>query len=377
MTCLSIKNPPFLLYYLDPMRFSRHHAFYDTEGNIVLPEASAHFLENPPPNVTPKTKIGEFCDQYLSIILEGCSSWKNVRREVKNGLHATWKFLWQPVWIPGRNRTPKQMSRCTLFVLDVLRFGSTFAVIFLSIFISLNFESFWEIAQKKIDPFQAIANESAAANIEETLRDKLKLVPSLSIAGKMEGNLLSFLPPVGPPDDRLIIPDLNLNVPIIIPKNTSLLAEDWDQLELDIQKALEDGVIHSPGTARPGQAGNFFVTGHSSYYPWAAGAFKSVFARLSELNVGDEYWVYYGGDRHRYVIREKNEVRPSTVSVLDQPTDKRLSTLMTCTPVGTTLRRLVLVAQELDPVSGLPLDIGERTHQENLLPRIQPQMLPI
>lgn len=250
-------------------------------------------------------------------------------------------------------------------------------MIFLSIFISLNFESFWEIAQKKIDPFQAIADQSTAENIEETLRDKLKLVPSLSTAGKMEGNLLSFLPQVGPPDDRLIIPVLNLNVPIVIPPNVSLLAEDWDQLELDIQKALEDGIVHYPGTARPGQAGNFFLTGHSSYYPWAAGSFKSVFARLPDLNVGDEYWVYYGGDRHRYVIREKNEVRPSTVSVLDQPTNKRLSTLMTCTPVGTTLRRLVLLAQEIDPLSGLPLDIGERALQEEVIPRVKPQMLPI
>ncbi|MBI3335943.1 sortase [Candidatus Peregrinibacteria bacterium] len=358
------------------MRFSRHHAFYDTEGNIILPDSSP----SPTPssqNVIAKRTLREFCTQYLSLIPEACSSWKNIRKEFHNGLKTTWAFLWQPVWIPGRNFMPKQMSRCTLFMLDVLRFGSTFAVIFLSIFVSLNFESFWEIAQKKIDPFQSIVDKSTAANIEETLRDKLKLVPSLSIAGRMEGNILSFLPPVGPPDDRLIIPALNLNVPIVIPSNASLLVEDWDQLEIDIQKALEDGVVHYPGTARPGQAGNFFLTGHSSYYPWATGAFKSVFARLPELTVGDEYWVYYGGDRHRYIIREKNEVRPSMVSVLDQPTDKRLSTLMTCTPVGTTLRRLVLKAQELDPISGLLLDIGDRALQNESLPLVQPQMLPI
>jgi len=118
--------------------------------------------------------------------------------------------------------------------------------------------------------------------------------------------------------------------------------------------------VHYPGTARPGQAGNFFVTGHSSYYPWAAGKYKTIFARLHQLNVGDEYWVYYGGDKHRYTVIEKKEVSPSDISVLDQPTDLRLATLMTCTPVGTTLRRLIIVSQEIDPLSGVALAVGEK-----------------
>jgi hypothetical protein len=34
---------------------------------------------------------------------------------------------------------------------------------------------------------------------------------------------------------------------------------------------------------------------------------------------------------------------------------------MTCTPVGTTLRRLIVKAEEVDPVSGEVLKVGERT----------------
>ncbi|MDD5751559.1 MAG: sortase, partial [Candidatus Peribacteraceae bacterium] len=88
-----------------------------------------------------------------------------------------------------------------------------------------------------------------------------------------------------------------------------------------------------------------------------------------------DYWVYYGGDKHRYVITEKKEVRPSNVDVLDQPVGKRLGTLMTCTPVGTTLRRLILTADEVDPVTGAPLEVGEQPVRE--APKFKMEMLPI
>ena len=271
------------------------------------------------------------------------------------------EFLLQPVWVPTRGNKVKQYSRGTLFVLDIFRFGTTFASIFLLLFVTLNYQSFWEILESNLNP---ISIADGSNNVDGALREKLKKVPGLSTAGAADGarigDLLSFLPEVGPPDDRIIIPKLNLNIPLIAPSYGALLKEDWPQVEKDIQGALEQGVVHYPGTARPGQAGNFFVTGHSSYYPWAAGKYKTIFARLHQLNVGDEYWVYYGGDKHRYTVIEKKEVSPSDISVLDQPTDLRLATLMTCTPVGTTLRRLIVVSQEIDPITGIALAIGEK-----------------
>ena len=85
--------------------------------------------------------------------------------------------------------------------------------------------------------------------------------------------------------------------------------------------------------------------------------------------------MYYGGDKHRFIVRSKKEVKPSNVSVLDQPLDRRISTLMTCTPIGTTLRRLILSAEEVDPVTGITLSIGEKGQRP--LPAVKTQMLPI
>ena len=295
-------------------------------------------------------------------------------REVMGGL---WAFLVQPVWVVRPKREPKRYSRITLFLIDTVRFGGTFAALFVALFVSLNYQSFWQIVQSRLDPLQEIRTETnLGAGTTAELREKLLKSPMLTTAGGQdEGSLLSFLPPVGPPANRLIIPKLNLNVPIVIPPYEALLREDWTQVETDIQQSLEKGVVHYPGTAKPGQAGNFFVTGHSSYYPWAPGGFKTVFARLHMLSEGDDYWVYYGGDKHRYIVRSVTEVKPSNVDVLDQPADRRLSTLMTCTPVGTTLRRLIVSAEEVDPETGEPLAVGQQPVREQ--PKYKMEMLPI
>ena len=155
--------------------------------------------------------------------------------------------------------------------------------------------------------------------------------------------------------NTLRIPSLEITAPVVYVDEKG---------EKAYQDALQHGVVHYPGTARPGQAGNFFVTGHSSYYPLAKGDYKSVFARLHELESGDEYWVYFGGDKHRYVVRSKKEVQPTDVTVLDQPVDARVATLMTCTPIGTTLRRLIVRAEEVDLKTGKPLAVGERADQD-------------
>ncbi len=310
----------------------------------------------------------ESARQYQLSAEDGQRLGANLYDESRTLLGHFWFFLRQPVWVARKNRTARQSSRGALFLNDVLRFGTTFALIFGTLFIGLNYESFWQIAAAELDPLSHVPELQAQ-------------IPTL--ASHLQGrdqkgheDDLNVVPPVGPPENLLIVPKLGLNVPIVEPSEAPLINQDWTGLENEIQASLQDGVVHYPGTARPGQAGNFFVTGHSSYYAWAPGKFKSVFARLSDLKVGDEYWVYYGGDKHRYKIVSSTEVRPSEVHVLDQPTDQRLATLMTCTPVGTTLRRLIISAVEIDPISGEQLAVGEHGTQE-ALPKVQVEVLPI
>jgi sortase A len=106
-------------------------------------------------------------------------------------------------------------------------------------------------------------------------------------------------------------------------------------------------VVHYPGTAQPGQIGNVFITGHSSYYLWDPGKYKDVFVRLHDMDVGDEFTVFWNQNTYHYRIRERKVVAPEETSVLSQPQHERIATLMTCTPIGTAKNRLVLVADQI------------------------------
>lgn len=296
--------------------------------------------------------------------------------ELRSIARSLGRFVAQPIRVPSRRKQVKTYSRGTLFLMDIVRFGGTFAAIFAVLFSAMNYESFIAIASARIEPILAFTNFDQSASVERSLAEKLRQIPSLPTAGTTGNDVARYLPPVGPPGDILLIPKLHLHAPIITLPTDSLIREDWSQLEADIQRGLERGVVHYPGTAEPGQAGNFFITGHSSYFPWAEGKFKSIFARLGELNVGDEFWVYHGGDTYRYIIEEKKEIVPSDVTVLDQPVGKRIATIMTCTPVGTTLRRLIITAAEVDPVTGEPMDVGAHQKPEDR-PAIKLDALPI
>lgn len=152
---------------------------------------------------------------------------------------------------------------------------------------------------------------------------------------------------ITPPDTRIVIPKIAKNIPILQVDSQSRKDADWEKLESDIQDALKDGVVHYPGTALPGDDGNVFVTGHSSYYPWDPGRYKDVFAALHNLEIGDEYFIFHKGKKYKYIIQERKVVPPSDVSVLSQDYEKKESTLMTCTPIGTAKNRLILKAVQV------------------------------
>ncbi len=284
-----------------------------------------------------------------------------------------WTAASRPVHFQSLSKGKRPRTKLEMFCIDTVRFGGTFALIFAVLFVAINYQSFFQIARAELALGDDLQNQQALAEIVGGSSDGA----GSSASSHSTFDLLASLPPVGPYEDRIVIPKLGKNVPIVRPSIDALMHEDWKKFEDDIQVALKDGVVHYPGSARPGQAGNFFVTGHSSYYPWDDGDYKDVFARLNDLNPGDTYSVYYGGDKHTYRVLSKKEVKPSDTSVLDQPTDQRISTLMTCTPVGTTLKRLIVRAEEIDPVTGQVLHVGEKSSETSKLPSVRLDALPI
>lgn len=137
-----------------------------------------------------------------------------------------------------------------------------------------------------------------------------------------------------PAQDTIVIPRINVDAPIVYMESA-----DNKQILEDIK----EGVGHYLDTAMPGEVGNVFMTGHSSYYWWSGGKYNQVFVLLDRLEPGDLIYIYYQGGKYIYRVSGSMVVRPEQVSVLEQ-TDRPILTLMTCVPAGTNLRRLIVQA---------------------------------
>ena len=142
-------------------------------------------------------------------------------------------------------------------------------------------------------------------------------------------------------DPRLIIPKLNIDVPIRF------------GVELDdVMSAMNDGVAHyriAGASAYPGQVGNFIITGHSAGDVYSSNPYKYIFSGLERLEEGDLIYVNYESVRYTYQVTQKEVVEPTNVGALVVTTDKPLITLVTCTPLGTSRYRLLVTGEQISP----------------------------
>lgn len=114
---------------------------------------------------------------------------------------------------------------------------------------------------------------------------------------------------------------------------------------LDLKKSL----IQYPQTALPGQFGSPVVFGHSVLPQFFnPKSYLTIFSTLYKLKQGDEILINFDSVEYKYLVEEMYEVLPTDLSVLEQRFDGRYLTLITCTPPGTYLRRLVIKARIVD-----------------------------
>lgn len=142
-------------------------------------------------------------------------------------------------------------------------------------------------------------------------------------------------------DPRLIIPKLNIDVPIRFG-----VALD------DVMSAMNNGVAHyriAGASAYPGEVGNFIITGHSAGDVYSSNPYKYIFSGLERLENGDLIYVNYNSVRYTYRVVKKEVVEPSNVGALVVSTDKPLITLVTCTPLGTSRYRLLVTGEQISP----------------------------
>ena len=145
------------------------------------------------------------------------------------------------------------------------------------------------------------------------------------------------------PEPKLIIPKINVDVPVLYD-----VGNDYDSQ----MTAMQSGVAHFaiPGAnSHPGQIGNTVLSGHSSNDLLDKGDYKFIFAQLDKLQIGDSIYLNYNSKRYTYTITKKEVVEPDDVNKLVYPTSGPVLTLITCTPLGTSLHRLLITAEQVSP----------------------------
>jgi len=200
----------------------------------------------------------------------------------------------------------------------------------------------------KHDVFNKSANVSIAPEI-----------PLSAPTGVVNGAKTQPAVTSGVKNNHILIERINLDAPI-----------NWDVLNnnTDLMKSLQSGLAQLKGNAKPNQTGNIFIVGHSSNFPWAKGNYKTVFVLLPELKVGDKIDIGYQDVDYQYTVSEVKTVSANDVSIMDN--SKNQLSLMTCVPIGTNFKRLVVVAKPTSKITN-PQPLENSTPVNNLLPSIR------
>ena len=138
----------------------------------------------------------------------------------------------------------------------------------------------------------------------------------------------------------LVIPKIDVNVKVF-PNVDAAKPKEYLPL-------LTKGVAHAKGSLLPGQEGNVFIFAHSTDTPLNASRYNAVFYLINKLEKDDEVFVYYQQEKYSYKVLEKKIISPEKLNDYLKTLKGKTLTLQTCYPPGTTLKRLLVIAQEID-----------------------------
>ena len=241
-----------------------------------------------------------------------------------------------------------------------VKYTVTCASIFWVLLVSTNYSAYYNVAKSIIFKWKAeqtqtrLLNSVEASNIKEKAIVEAKEENSIEkkydneihrnglerTKKDLENDELQVNIEITPYSNRVVIPKIGKNIPLVDVKNRTI---EWENELNDIfMEELENWVVRYPWSAKPWETWTSFVFGHSSNFPWIDWDYNDVFATLDNVEYWDEVIVYYWQEKYKYKIREKKVIKPGDVSVLERNKGKSEISIMTCWPIGTTLNRLIV-----------------------------------
>jgi sortase A len=113
-----------------------------------------------------------------------------------------------------------------------------------------------------------------------------------------------------------------------------------------IDNDLAKHLVNYGGTAIPAEKGNAVIFGHSTLPQlYNEKDYKTIFTNLYALSPGDKILININNITYRYRVENVKVVDPENTSILEQYFDDSYLTLVTCTPPGTTWKRLAVKAR--------------------------------
>ena len=134
---------------------------------------------------------------------------------------------------------------------------------------------------------------------------------------------------------RIVISAVGIDAPIVVPEGID---------EPVLQKALEKGVVYWPSSNLPQENGVIVILGHSSAYPWYGGKYGSVFSLLSKLQTGENIVIFDKDKEYNYRVVGK-EIKAPKDLILEKAEDKSILYLVSCWPINTSWKRIVIKAE--------------------------------
>ena len=215
-------------------------------------------------------------------------------------------------------------------------------------------QRFAQESEQRREAFEAerAAIEQQQAEQERIERERAALLetplPTFQKTPNPPAAAVSGAPASASPARRVIIPAIGVNSEVV---ESQVKNGEWL-----VPKFV---VGHLQGTANPGQSGNAVFSGHIQSI-----SSGNVFARLGDLENGDQIYLLTAEGQYLYEVKRKIVVANTDLSVV-QPTAEPRVTLITCT--GTWdfrtqdyLQRLVVIAERYKDISPAKLAIQPR-----------------
>lgn len=201
--------------------------------------------------------------------------------------------------------------------------------------------SFLKISNKKSEEI-----ENLVQRYEWTISIEHEIAPDLEQLLQINLSEYDFSFNLLPPTNRLIIPAINLDVPLVNTEITNY--SDFNESTFDAD--LENGVVKYPTTPNPWEWWNAFFFGHTSQEYRKTNPYWTVFRNIPKLTKNDKIQIVRDWTLYEYKVLETRIVKPKAVNdnyVNFGEENKEYITLMWCYPIWRTDKRMMIFAEKI------------------------------